>query len=145
MTPEALAAVNATLNATCVVLLLAGYRAIRSRREGLHKACMLAALAVSAVFLACYLYLHFVLKEGKPTYFSERHPEAPDWLRHLYHGILLTHTILATVVTPLALVTAYLGLRDRRPRHIRLARWTFPAWLYVSVTGVVVYLMLYQL
>ncbi len=143
--PESLAAVNASLNATCLCLLLAGYAAIRTRREALHKACMLSAVVVSAVFLACYLYLHIVVRQGKPTYFSDRHPDAAAWMGQLYLTILWTHIVLATVILPLALYTAYLGLRDRRPRHVRLARWTFPAWLYVSATGVVVYWMLYQM
>lgn len=137
--------INAVLNATSATLLLAGYVAIRGRRVGVHKACMLAALMVSAIFLASYLYFHFVIKHGQPTYFSERAPQAPDWVRHLYGGILLTHTILAAVVAPLALITAYFGLRDRLARHVKLARWTLPIWLYVSITGVVVYWMLYRL
>ncbi len=106
---------------------------------------MLAALAVSAIFLASYLYLHLVVKGGQPTRFSDRHPYAEAWLVYLYHSILLSHTVLAAIVTPLALVTAYLGLRDRRARHVRLARWTFPVWLYVSVTGIVVYWLLYRM
>lgn len=144
-TAATIATFNALLNTSCVVLLLAGYLAIRGRRETLHKACMLAALGVSAVFLASYLYMHIVIKQGQPTYFSERHPDAAAWLGQVYLAILGTHTVLAAVVTPLALYTAYLGLRDRRARHARLARWTFPIWLYVSVTGVVVYWMLYRI
>lgn len=140
-----IATFNAALNAGCVVLLLAGYFAIRARRETLHKACMLSAVGVSAVFLASYLYLHIVIKQGQPTRFSERHPDAGAWLGQLYFAILGTHTVLAAIVTPLALSTAYLGLRDRRARHARLARWTFPIWLYVSLTGVVVYWMLYRM
>ena len=116
LTPESVAGFNAILNASCVALLLAGYAAIRARRERLHIACMLAALAVSAVFLASYLYLHIVIKQGQPTRFSERHPDAAAWLGQLYFAILGTHTVLAAVITPLALVTAYLGLRSRRAR-----------------------------
>lgn len=130
---------NAVLNSTCAVLLVVGYAAIRRRFEKLHKVCMLSALAVSAVFLASYLYYHFAILHGQPTRF-----QGQGWVRVLYFSILLSHTALAVVVAPLALYTAYQGLRDRRPRHVRLARWTLPLWLYVSVTGVVVYAMLYH-
>jgi protein SCO1/2/putative membrane protein len=131
---------NALLNGTCGLLLLAGYAAIRRRAVTFHKTCMLAALAVSIVFLTSYLYYHFALKGGRPTEFP-----GEGWLRNLYFSVLISHTILAAVVAPLALVTAYLGLTGRLARHVRLARWTLPIWLYVSVTGVVVYWMLYRL
>jgi protein SCO1/2/putative membrane protein len=130
---------NAFLNSTCGVLLLIGYAAIRRRLETLHKVCMLSALAVSAAFLASYLYYHFAVLHGQPTRFLGQ-----GWVRILYFGILISHTALAVVVAPMALYTALQGLRDRRPRHVRLARWTLPLWLYVSVTGVIVYLMLYH-
>jgi uncharacterized membrane protein YozB (DUF420 family) len=143
--PDDLPSVNAALNATSAVLLLLGYLAIRTRRVALHKACMLSALGVSAVFLASYLYYHFAVKAGQQTYFRDRAPEAPRWVGSLYLGILLTHTVLAAVVAPLALFTAWQGLRDNLARHVRVARWTLPIWLYVSVTGVVVYWMLYRL
>jgi protein SCO1/2 len=136
----ALPAVNAVLNALCTLLLIAGYIAIRRRRERLHITCMLLALAVSVVFLASYLYFHFAIQGGRPTAFR-----GEGWIRPVYFTILLTHTVLAAVVAPLALYVAYQGWRDRRPRHVRVARWTLPIWLYVSVTGVVVYLLLYQL
>lgn len=145
MTAHELATVNAGLNGSCLALLVAGYVAIRARRETVHMVCMLAALAVSALFLGSYLYLHFVVKDGKPTYFTEQHPDAPAWVGQLYLIVLGTHTVLAAIVPVLALYTAYLGLRDRRARHVRLARWTLPIWLYVSATGVVVYWMLYQM
>jgi uncharacterized membrane protein YozB (DUF420 family) len=140
-----LPAVNAVLNGTSAGLLVLGYVAIKGRRITTHKACMLAALAVSALFLTSYLYLHFVVLEGKPTYFAERWPQAPDSVRYLYYAILGSHTLLAIAAAPLALVTAYLGLRDRLAGHVRLARWTLPIWLYVSLTGVAVYWMLYRL
>jgi uncharacterized membrane protein YozB (DUF420 family) len=143
--PDDLPGVNALLNGTSAVLLLLGYAAIRSRRIAAHKVCMLAALAVSAVFLASYLYYHFAVKHGQPTYFTERAPEAPPWVGQLYAAVLLTHTVLAAVAAPLALFTAYQGLRGRLARHVRVARWTLPIWLYVSVTGVAVYWMLYRL
>lgn len=135
-----LPAINATLNGSCALLLIAGYAAIRRRHEKLHIACMTLALIVSAVFLSCYLYFHFVTQAGQPTAFR-----GEGWVRPMYFTILLTHTILAVTVAPLALYVAYQGLRDHRPRHVRVARWTLPIWLYVSVTGVVVYWMLYQL
>ena len=135
-----LPAINAGLNTACTVLLVLGYVAIRYRRETLHTALMLAALATSATFLACYLYYHFVVLAGQPPRFP-----GDGWVRGLYLAILLTHTVLAAAVAPLALYVAYQGWVDRRPRHVRVARWTLPLWLYVSVTGVVVYVMLYQL
>jgi uncharacterized membrane protein YozB (DUF420 family) len=137
---EDLPAVNAVLNASSAVLLVAGYLAIRQRAVRLHKTCMLSALAVSAVFLGCYLYYHFVVREGFSTPFT-----GTGWIRFTYFAILLTHTILAVTVAPLALTTAYFGLRNRLLRHVKLARWTLPIWLYVSITGVVVYWMLYRM
>lgn len=135
----ALPAVNAVLNGLCAVLLVAGYVAIRRRHERLHITCMLLALAVSVVFLSSYLYFHFAVQDGRPTAFR-----GEGWIRPVYFTILLTHTVLAAVVAPLALFVAYQGWRDRRMRHVRVARWTLPIWLYVSVTGVVVYWLLYQ-
>ncbi len=136
---------NATLNALSGLLLVLGYLTIKRRYIVAHKACMLGALTVSAIFLASYLYLHIVIRGGKATEFAVQNPAAPPWIAWLYYTILLTHTILAIVVAPLALVTAYLGLRDRLRSHRRIARWTLPIWLYVSATGVVVYWMLYRL
>jgi uncharacterized membrane protein YozB (DUF420 family) len=137
---EHLPAVNATLNGLAGVLLVAGYWAIRSRLVQLHKTLMISAFATSTVFLACYLYLHFVVRNGRPTAFTTE-----GWPRTVYLAILLSHTILAAVVAVLAPWTLILGLRGRFDRHRRIARWTFPIWLYVSVTGVVVYVMLYHL
>src|SRR4051794_6792558 len=102
---------NAALNALSAVLLTAGYLAIRRKRVGLHKNCMLSALVVSAVFLGCYLYYHLVIQRGKPTYFAERAPEAPAWVARTYLALLLSHTALATLVPFLALYTIRLGLR----------------------------------
>jgi protein SCO1/2/putative membrane protein len=136
---------NASLNGSAGVLLILGYIAIRRRNIALHKTCMLAAMVTSAIFLSCYLYYHLVIQQGKPTHFADRAPEAPPWVGTLYLVILGSHTILAAVVTPMALLTAYRGLRDRLADHVRLARWTLPIWLYVSITGVVVYWMLYRL
>jgi putative membrane protein len=142
---ESFPALNAALNAAAGLLLLAGYFAIRRRAVRAHVACMLTALVVSTVFLASYLYYHIVIKQGKSTEFSTQAPLAPGWVGPVYYTILISHIVLAVVTVPLALTTAYLGLTNRLSRHVRLARWTLPIWLYVSVTGVVVYWMLYRL
>jgi protein SCO1/2/putative membrane protein len=135
-----LPAINAGLNGTAAILLVVGYLAIRRRREVLHKRAMLGALGVSAAFLALYLYFHLVIQAGQPTRFV-----GPEPVKTFYLVLLTSHTLLAVVATPLALYVSYQGLRDRRSRHVKVARWTFPIWLYVSVTGVVVYVMLYHL
>ena len=135
-----LPAINSMLNATSAVLLLIGYTAIRRRRETLHKWAMLAALGVSAAFLTLYLYFHLVVQGGRATRFV-----GPEGVRIFYLALLGSHTILAIAVAPLALYVAYQGLRDARPRHVKVARWTLPIWFYVSVTGVIVYRMLYHL
>ena len=136
---------NAALNAAAGGLLLVGFAAIRLRRVRIHVACMLSALAVSAVFLASYLYYHLAVRHGLPTKFGDQWPLAPSWAAWVYYAILTSHTALAALTAPLALWTAYLGLRGRLTRHVWIARWTLPIWLYVSVTGVVVYWMLYRL
>jgi len=138
--PEDLPSVNAALNGTSALLLMAGYAGVRQRRIGIHKACMLTALAVSTAFLASYLYYHLGVRHGQPTRFT-----GEGGVRLIYFAILGSHTILAAVTAPLAIVTAYLGLRNRIDKHRRIARWTLPIWLYVSITGVVVYWMLYRL
>ncbi len=130
---------NASLNALATVLLVTGLVLIKRGRERAHRNVMLTALLVSAVFLASYLTYHN--RAGHVSFPS--YPSAA--VRVTYFAILLTHIVLAIAVPPLALITAWLGLRNRRAAHRRLARWTFPIWLYVSVTGVVVYAMLYQL
>src|SRR5713101_3803381 len=137
--PEDLPTVNATLNGASAVLLMTGYAAIRQRKIGIHKTCMLTALAVSTVFLASYLYYHFVVRGGRPTPFT-----GEGVARVVYFAVLGSHTLLAVVTAPLAIITAYLGIRDRLEKHRRIARWTLPIWLYVSITGVVVYWMLYH-
>jgi putative membrane protein len=129
--------VNATLNGTSAVLLLLAYRAIRMREIDRHRKLMLSAAATSAVFLATYLYYHAHVG-------SVRFPgQGP--VRVLYFAILISHTILAAAIVPLVLRTLYLGLKRRDASHRRIARWTLPLWLYVSVTGVVIYVMLYRL
>ena len=136
--------VNVTLNSLAALLLIAGFVLIKRRHERAHKAVMLAALAVSAVFLASYVVYHLNIEGG-----SKRFPTdssiAPPAIRYTYYGLLLTHVVLAMAVPFLALGSVYLGWRDRREAHRRLSRWTWPVWLYVSITGVIVYLMLYQI
>ncbi len=131
---------NALLNSTCTVLLILGWISIRLRYETLHKIVMLLALATSMVFLSSYLFYHFVVLHMEPMRFR-----GEGWARWVYFTILLSHTILAIAVAPLALTITVQGLRDARKIHVKLARWTLPMWLYVSVTGVVVYWMLYRI
>jgi len=128
---------NATLNGISAAFLLCGYALIRRGRVELHKRCMLGALSASTLFLVSYIVYHANVG-------SRPFPGAGA-IRFVYFGILITHVILAAVILPLALVTAARGLRAQYDRHVRIARWTFPLWLYVSVTGVVIYLMLYQM
>lgn len=129
--------VNALLNATATLLLVAGFVLIKQRREQAHKWAMLSALVVSTVFLGSYLYYH---KYAGHVKFS-----GPPSVAYIYYSILIPHVLLAFTVPVLALVTIYFGLTDQRLRHRRIARYAFPIWLFVSVTGVIVYLMLYQL
>jgi uncharacterized membrane protein YozB (DUF420 family)/cytochrome oxidase Cu insertion factor (SCO1/SenC/PrrC family) len=131
---------NAMLNSSCTVLLLLGWIAIRLRFETLHKILMLLALAVSMVFLASYLFYHFAVMGAEPTRFR-----GEGAVRYLYFAILLSHTLLAIAVAPMALYVAVQGLRNSLAAHVKIARWTLPIWLYVSVTGVVVYWMLYRM
>jgi uncharacterized membrane protein YozB (DUF420 family) len=135
-----LVSINAALNATATVLLVAGYVLIKQNREAAHRNFMLAAFAVSVAFLVCYLVYHLVIMQGKSTPFTASGP-----VRYVYFAILISHIVLAAVVPFLAAATIYLGLADRRRGHRKLARWTLPIWLYVSITGVVIYWMLYHL
>ncbi len=137
MFPARLPEVNAVLNALAGVWLLAGYYFIRHRRIAAHRTCMLGAFTTSILFLAGYLTYHFLA--GTNRFHTQ------GWIRGLYLGILGTHTVLAAALVPLVLITLTRGLRRRYARHRRIARWTWPVWMYVSVTGVVVYLMLYRL
>jgi len=137
MTVRDLPAVNATLNATAAALLIWGYVLIRRRSIAAHRKVMLAAFATSTVFLCCYLVYHYSV--GSVPF------QQTGAIRTVYFSILITHTILAATVPPLAIVTLSRGLRERFDKHRKIARWALPVWLYVSVTGVVVYLMLYQM
>lgn len=132
-----LPAVNAVLNSTAAVLLLSGYVAIKSGKESLHKALMIATTLVSALFLSSYLTHHSMFGSTKFT--------GQGWIRPVYFSILLSHTLLAIVMLPMVLMTFYRAFKNQREEHRKIARWTFPIWLYVSVTGVLVYMLLYQL
>ena len=132
-----LPAVNATLNSIAAILLAAGYVCIRRGRIDLHRRCMLAAFATSALFLVSYLVYHAQVGSRPFT--------GAGAVRVAYFTILVSHIVLAAAILPLAIVTLRRGLRRDDARHVALARWTLPIWLYVSVTGVAVYWMLYQL
>lgn len=137
---ESLPLVNAVLNLTCAVLLVIGFVAVRRRRLRIHITAMLSAFVVSLVFLTSYLYYHLAIRHGQPTHFT-----GEGALRPIYFAILGTHTALAPVMAICAVITVFFGMSGRLGRHVRIARWTLPIWFYVSVTGVVVYWMLYQL
>ncbi len=131
--------INATLNGTAAVLLAWGYTLIRRHKIESHKKVMLAAFFVSTVFLICYITYH-VGRGGGVTKFQHT-----GWIRGMYFVILTTHTILAATVPLLAVITLRLALKERFQKHRAIARWTLPIWMYVSVTGVIVYLMLYRM
>jgi putative membrane protein len=130
-------AINATLNGTSAVLLLTGRWLIAQRKIAAHRAVMISALVTSSAFLACYLYYHYHVG-------SVHFPGTGLW-RGVYFTILISHTLLAITVVPLVLITLSRALKNRFPQHRAIARWTFPIWLYVSVTGVIVYVMLYRI
>jgi putative membrane protein len=138
--PPAVAALpllNACLNATSAALLSLGFLFIRMKRPCAHKACMVSALAVSFLFLASYVTYH-ALAGSRPF-------AGHGWIRAVYFAVLVSHIVLAAAIVPLVLATVYRALGGDFARHRRLARWTLPLWLYVSVTGVLVYWMLYRL
>lgn len=128
---------NAGLNLLSTGLLLAGFILIRRGQVAAHRACMLGAVTASALFLVCYLVYHY--GAGR-TVFRD-----PAWFRPIYLGILLSHTVLAVVIVPLVAGTLRFALGERFERHKRLARWTWPLWIYVSATGVVIYALLYHI
>ena len=133
-----LPAVNACFNGLSAVLLSFGFYFIRQQRRIAHRNCMVAALGTSTLFLTGYLTYHFTVRTV--THFRD-----PSWFRPIYLTILLTHTVLATVILPLVIVTVTLALKQRFETHRKVARWTWPLWMYVSVTGVVIYLLLYRI
>ena len=128
--------VNAALNATAAVLIGTGFYFIKQKNIRAHKVCMVAALAVSALFLTSYLFYHYHVGSVR---FAKQ-----GWIRDVYFPLLISHTILAALVLPLVLRTTYLAFKGRFGKHVAIARWTFPVWMYVSITGVFVYLMLYH-
>ncbi len=133
-----LPAVNAALNGLSAVFLGCGYYFIRQRRQNAHRNCMIAAVGTSVLFLACYLTYHFTVRTI--TRFHN-----PEWFRPIYLTILLTHTVLAATIVPMIIITLNRALRQRFDRHRKIARWTWPLWMYVSVTGVLIYLLLYRI
>jgi uncharacterized membrane protein YozB (DUF420 family) len=138
-----LPAVNACLNGFCTVLLTAGFVFIKRGNKIAHRNCMIGALVTSTVFLACYLTYHYKMKQV----YGEAHTKFldPAWFRPFYLVILLTHLLGAFAIVPLVLITTTRALRERFDAHKKIARWTWPIWMYVSVTGVVIYLLLYQI
>lgn len=138
MTVGDLPALNATLNAIATVFIAAGWYLIRRGHWRRHVACMIAAMITSAAFLTSYLTYHY-LRGGHATQFSGH-----GLIRSIYFAILITHVLLAFAILPLVIITLVPVFRKRWTKHTRIARWTMPIWLYVSVTGVLVYFMLYQ-
>jgi uncharacterized membrane protein YozB (DUF420 family) len=131
------AALNATLNGTSAVLLTCGYVAIRARKIAVHKAFMIAAFLTSTAFLISYLAYHY--RVGHVPF------QGQGWIRPVYFTLLLTHTVLAIVIVPMIIITLRRAWLEKFDKHRIIARWTLPLWLYVSVTGVIVYLMVYQI
>lgn len=129
--------INAALNGTSAILITTARVLIQQKRIRLHRMLMIAAVAASSLFLISYVYYHLHVRSV--------HFPGQGWVRTLYFTILFSHTVLAAVVVPLVLASLSLGLREKFDRHRRISRWTFPVWLYVSVTGVVVYVMLYKI
>jgi uncharacterized membrane protein YozB (DUF420 family) len=137
MTVRDLPTINASLNALCTILLLYGVSLIRKGRREQHKRVMLAAFATSIIFLVCYLVYHYEV--GSVPY------QGQGFMRTIYFSILISHVVLAATVPVLAILTLWRAFQERFDKHRRIAKITFPIWLYVSVTGVLVYLMLYVL
>jgi putative membrane protein len=129
--------INATLNGASAILLYVGHEFIKRGRMAAHRVLMIAAIVTSSLFLASYLYYHFHV--GSVRF------QGQGWSRPVYFTILTSHTILAATIVPLVIITLSRALRERFDRHRAIARWTYPLWMYVSVTGVVIYVMLYHL
>lgn len=130
-------AINATLNGTSAVLLVTAHSMIKRGRVATHRALMLTAVATSTLFLISYLYYH--------AHVGSVHFQGRGWSRPVYFSILVSHTILAATIVPLVIITLSRALREHFDQHRAIARWTYPLWLYVSITGVVIYFMLYHL
>ena len=137
MTVQDFPHINASLNALSAILVVCGFACIRRKKVAAHKACMIVAVGVSIVFLACYLIYHFQVGSVR---FTGQGP-----IRSVYFAVLLSHTTLAATLPILISITVYRAVKNRIQEHRRIARWTFPIWLYVSITGVIVYVMLYHL
>lgn len=137
MTLYDLPKINAGLNALSAVFLTIGFVAIKRGNKTLHRNCMVGALTCSVIFLGCYIYYHF---HAGRTVFRD-----PAWFRPIYLTLLLTHTLLAVAILPMIVVTVVRAARQRFEAHKRIARWTWPIWMYVSVTGVLIYFLLYQI
>jgi putative membrane protein len=137
MTITDLPALNATLNALSFVLLVTGYVCIRRKQRQLHRLCMLAALTMSGLFLTSYVIYH--AQVGSVPF------KGTGWIRTVYFAVLIPHVILAAGMVPPVIIAVSRGLSAKYDKHRRIARWTLPIWLYVSITGVIVYLMLYQM
>ncbi len=138
MTVHDLPAVNATLNGLSAIFLIAGFIFIKRENKTAHRYCMISAFVTSVIFLGCYLTYHATVKTV--THFID-----PAWFRLVYLAILATHTLLATAIVPLILLTLWRAKKQDFAAHKNIARWTWPLWLYVSITGVVIYLLLYQI
>jgi uncharacterized membrane protein YozB (DUF420 family) len=132
------AALNASLNGLSAILLASGYAAIRAGKRGVHKAFMVSAVGASTLFLISYVIYH--IRAGKVVMF-----QGQGWIRPVYFTILISHTILAMVIVPMIIITLRRAWLERFDKHRRIARWTLPMWFYVSVTGVIVYIMVYQI
>lgn len=135
--------INACLNGLASVFLLLGYIFIKRGNQTAHRNCMVGALAASTVFLGCYLYYHYSMKQ----LYGEAHTPflKPEWFRPIYLTILFTHLICAFAIVPLVIMTVSRAVKARFELHKKIARWTWPIWMYVSVTGVVIYFLLYQI
>jgi uncharacterized membrane protein YozB (DUF420 family) len=129
--------INAGLNALSAVLLTIGFICIKRGRKTAHRNCMIGALTCSVIFLACYIYYHF---HAGRTVFKD-----PAWFRPIYLTLLLTHTLLAVAILPMIVITVVRAAKQRFEAHKKIARWTWPIWMYVSVTGVLIYFLLYQI
>lgn len=138
MTIQDLPIVNACLNALATVFLMLGFVYIKKGNKTAHRNCMISAFVTSAVFLTCYLIYHFSTEVV--TKFVE-----PQWFRPIYFVLLFTHVVLAVVILPLIFITLSRALKERFDQHRKIARWTWPLWMYVSITGVLIYLLLYQI
>jgi uncharacterized membrane protein YozB (DUF420 family) len=138
-----LPAVNAGLNTVAAILLITGYAFIKRGNRNAHRNCMIGALICSAIFLCCYVYYHYSMKK----LYGEAHTRflKPEWFRPIYLTILFTHLVCAIAIVPMIIITVSRAAKARFDLHKKIARWTWPVWMYVSVTGVLIYFLLYQI